>query len=195
MAHLPVFVVIDEDVFHGELFRAGAERVRRGEAFREERPELAAEGVRFDDRRAGCGQGGRRFFRRGEAERPERAGEAFFEGPRRAFGNEFSLLEESYDVAVFRFIHEMGGHKDSGPAAGNEAGEEVPEEAPRCGIDGGGGLVENEELRLVEDGAGQGEALPLAAGEAARLDAAAVSEVHQGKGFLDFSSRRAPERP
>ena len=70
---------------------------------------------------------------------------------------------------------------DQAGAAVHEPFERFVDEALALGIEGGGGLVEQENARIGEDGAGDGDALALAAGElgAARADEGFVT-LRQG---------------
>ena len=64
------------------------------------------------------------------------------------------------------------GDDDTG-AVFHEASEGVLDEFFRLGVEGGGGFVEDEDGGVFEDGAGDGDALALAAGE---FDAAFASK-------------------
>ncbi|MPM96558.1 hypothetical protein SDC9_143722 [bioreactor metagenome] len=65
---------------------------------------------------------------------------------------------------MFRLVHEVGGDHNGGTLRG-EIIDDVPEEQARLGVDAARRLVEKEYLRLVEDGAAEGEPLPPAARE------------------------------
>src|SRR5262245_30365111 len=74
---------------------------------------------------------------------------------------------------------------DEGGAAGEEIGHGSLNKLLAFGVEVAGGFVEDEDLRVGEDGAGDGEALLLAAGE---LDAAFADErvVLLGKADDEF---------
>jgi hypothetical protein len=55
---------------------------------------------------------------------------------------------------------------DDAGAARDEVIERVLDEALAFGVEAGGGLVEDEDGGVLDDGAGDGEALALAAGKA-----------------------------
>src|SRR5687768_17341433 len=67
-------------------------------------------------------------------------------------------------MAALGLVHVVGGH-EYGDAFGGEAVDVVPEVAPRAGIDTRGGLVEQQQLGVVEHAGGKREALLPAAGE------------------------------
>ena len=54
---------------------------------------------------------------------------------------------------------------DEGGASVHQVGEGLLDEVLALRVEGGGGLVEDEDGGVVQDGAGDGEALLLAAGE------------------------------
>ena len=53
----------------------------------------------------------------------------------------------------------MGCHKNRDPLAG-KAADELPEMPPRDGVDAGGGLVQEKDLRSVKKRTGKRQALP-----------------------------------
>src|SRR2546430_1564899 len=67
---------------------------------------------------------------------------------------------------------------EHGPALGRDPVEELSEGARGGAIESGEGLIEQQELRLVQDRAGDRESLPHAAGEAGDAVGAAVGEAH-----------------
>ena len=66
--------------------------------------------------------------------------------------------------AALGLVHVVRGHEQRHPAS-RQLEEQVPQVAPRHGVDPGGGLVEKEELRFVNQSAGQRQALLPATGE------------------------------
>jgi len=54
---------------------------------------------------------------------------------------------------------------EKGDAVAGKLEEQIPELAPRDGVDAGSGLIEEKEFRLVQHGAAECEALFPAAGE------------------------------
>ena len=74
-----------------------------------------------------------------------------------------ALVEHEDLVAVYHG-GEPVGDDDAGPAPGGLV-EGAHDGGLGDGVEGGGGLVEDEDGRVLEDGAGDGHALLLAAGE------------------------------
>jgi len=64
---------------------------------------------------------------------------------------------------VLGLVHVVGGEKD-GLAQGPQAGDDLPGGAPGGGVKAGGGLVEEDELRVADQGEGEVQPPPLAAG-------------------------------
>src|SRR5438552_2938909 len=79
---------------------------------------------------------------------------------------EVGVVEVGGGGAAFGVVHVVGGVEE-GDAAVGEVEEEVPELAACDGVDAGGGFVEEDDVGLVDEGAGEGEALLPAAGERA----------------------------
>ena len=67
-------------------------------------------------------------------------------------------------VAALRFVHVVGGD-ENGEATGGEVMDLVPEVAPRLGVDAGGRLVEQEQLRVGQRAGAEREPLLPAAGQ------------------------------
>ena len=77
-------------------------------------------------------------------------------------------------MTALGLVHVMGGDQH-GDALGGELVDLVPELAPRLGIDAGGRLVEQQQLRLRQDaGAERQPLLPAARQFAGKLVGAAV---------------------
>ena len=75
----------------------------------------------------------------------------------------------------------MGDHDDE--AVVGDFGEQVHDLDARLGIERAGGLVGKEDFRVVDEGAGDGDALHLAAGKLARLLVDVVGKPHLPQGF------------
>ena len=87
---------------------------------------------------------------------------------RRALGHDLRLVHHHEVVAqLLRLVHVVGGDDERRPAA-LQLVEPLPEEVPRLRVEAGGRLVEDDELRLVDERAGDREAPLHAAGQ--RLD-------------------------
>ena len=89
----------------------------------------------------------------------------------------------------------MGDEDDGGGFLGDEGVEARLDLGLGLGVEGGGGLVEEEDFRVPEEGAGDGDALLLAAGDAdaALADASvvAVGEVDDEPGQREVSGERS----
>lgn len=100
-----------------------------------------------------------------------------------AADDEFGEVDVADVAAAFGFVHVMGGDEE-GHAEAGELEEEVPEFAAGDGVDAGGGFVEEEDLGLVHEGAGHGEALAPAAGEEGGAAVEVGLEVGEGDEFF-----------
>ena len=80
----------------------------------------------------------------------------------------------------FGLFHVMGGQDDRFAALAR-ALDEGPEGVAGLGVEAGGRLVEEEDLGVVDQGGGEGDALLLAAGEGAEEGAGAVGEIDAGE--------------
>ena len=100
--------------------------------------------------------------------RPDRA-EHLLDG---ALGDHPAVGDVADAVAALGLVHVVGGD-EHGHAVGGQPVDLVPELAPRLGVDAGGRLVEQEELRRVHDAGGERQALlPAARQRAGELPAA-----------------------
>ena len=74
-----------------------------------------------------------------------------------------AVIHDGHPVAQpLGFFHVVGGEQD-GAAGGLEALDQAPELPPGLGVEPGGGLVEEEELGVADQGAGECQPLLLAA--------------------------------
>jgi hypothetical protein len=106
------------------------------------------------------------------------------EGGRGVQRDELAVDHEADAVAVLGFVEVVGGDED-GRAGADELADEAPEGAAGGRVDARGGLVEEDEGRLVDEGAGEGEALADAAREVAGEDVLAVGEAGDVEGVGD----------
>ena len=98
-------------------------------------------------------------------------------------------------VAALGLVHVVG-RDQHGQAAGGELVDLVPELAPRLGIDAGGRLVEEQELRLVHDAGGERQPLLPAAGQRAGELVLAVGQAELRQRPVDmFGARRQVVEP
>jgi hypothetical protein len=77
----------------------------------------------------------------------------------------------------------VGSHEDGGAEFGGDAAEEVEDEGSGGGVEVAGGFVGEEEGRVVGEGAGDGDALLLAAGELVREAGGLRVEADPGEAF------------
>ena len=92
---------------------------------------------------------------------------------RAALHHDAPLRQIDDALAALGFVHVVGRDQRR-QALDRHVVDEVPELAPRLGVDAGGRLVEQQQLRLVQHAGGEREALLPAAGELARQLVAAV---------------------
>ena len=121
------------------------------------------------------------------------AGNSFEQRPH--FGEALGGIGAVEDRAAFFKQYDAGGGleafgevvgADDDGAAGLVAGSQPAVHAgARRSVEAGGGFVEQQNVRLVEPGAGEREALLEAAGEAAGLACGAVFEAHLRQNFCD----------
>ena len=90
---------------------------------------------------------------------------------------ELPLIEQRDSRAALRFVEVRRGHQD-GDASGQELRQQLPELAPRDGIDAGRGLVEQNHARLVNQSASERELLFHAAGQAVGEPFAKGGQLH-----------------
>ena len=90
--------------------------------------------------------------------------------------------------AALRLVHVVGRDQD-GQAVARHVVDQVPELAPRLGVDAGGRLVEQQQLRLVQHAGGERQPLLPAAGQ---LPGELVAPVGQAHALDDRRDRLAP---
>src|SRR5579872_2056220 len=103
---------------------------------------------------------------------------------RAALHNNASAGEVHDAIAALRFVHVMGRHK-YGQAFARHIMNQVPEFAPRLGVDAGGRLVEQQQFRLVQHAGGQGKTLLPPAGELSRQLVAPIEKPHSRHDIVD----------
>jgi hypothetical protein len=77
------------------------------------------------------------------------------------------------------------GRKDDGLALGGQPADLLPEQVPGCDIEGGRGLVEEQQIRVTGDGEREVEPLLLAAGELTDPVVALLQQVGAAQDVLD----------
>ena len=81
-----------------------------------------------------------------------------------ADGDQLRLVDVADAATTLGLVHVMRGDEE-GDAFAGELKEQVPERAARYRVDAGGGLIEEDNLGRVDDGAGKSEALLPSTGE------------------------------
>ena len=84
---------------------------------------------------------------------------------RRALGDERPVEDEGQAVALLGLVHVVRRHEHRHAPLRGELVDQVPEEPPAAGVDAARRLVEEEQLRLVQERGGERHALPLAGRE------------------------------
>ena len=74
-------------------------------------------------------------------------------------GDDFSEVDHGESVAVFGFVHVVGGEQEGDSEFTGEEADDFPESFAGEGIDAAGGFVEEEDVGQVDHGAGEAEAL------------------------------------
>ena len=72
----------------------------------------------------------------------------------------------------------MGDDDDGAVGGAGDVAEQIEDDLAVVGVERGGGLIADDQRRLVDQGAGDGDALLLAAGEFARAFAPARADAH-----------------
>ncbi len=84
---------------------------------------------------------------------------------RRAQGDDLAVIDHGHAIAQpFGLVHVMRGQKD-GAALRTKTVDQVPQLPARLRVEARRRLVEHEQVRIANEGAGHGEALLLAAGQ------------------------------
>jgi len=92
---------------------------------------------------------------------------AFGGGVQIAGADDFAVLDEDHGIAGdFDFAEKMRVEKNSGAALSLVA-DDVADEAAAHGVEAGGGFVEEDEIRFVDESLGEADALHHALGKAA----------------------------
>ena len=130
-----------------------------------------------------------------ERDLEEAAGERALQLGRAARGDEPAVEDEGEAVALLGLVHVVRRDEDGHAALGRELVDEVPEEAPALRVDAAGRLVEEEELRLVEERRGERDALALAGREVLRELAEERLEAKARGELADTLGEAERERP
>ena len=107
----------------------------------------------------------------------------------RTGGDDLAVVHRHQPVEALRFVHIGGGDNDAHlrPARADRV-DEVPELAAREGIDAGGRLVEDEKVRVVDEGAAEAQLLLHAAGQFARGTRFELLQARRGQKLVDLGA-------
>lgn len=95
------------------------------------------------------------------------------------------MADDAEAVAeVFGLVHHVGGEEDAFSGAA-EFGDGFLDVLGGDGVEAGGGFVEDDDGGVVDDGAGEGDALFHAGGEAVVGAVGVFGDVEEGEGGLD----------
>ena len=98
--------------------------------------------------------------------------------------NPLPVVHDGHTVAEpLGFFHIVGGEQN-GSTCGLQSFYQAPELPPRLRIEAGGRLVQEEQLRVAHQRAGQGEPLLLSSREAAHAGPRFLSQLHHGDDLL-----------
>ena len=100
-----------------------------------------------------------------------------FEGGGGVFDEDLAVVDDGDAVAEFVGLFHVVGGEDDGDAFLAEAADGVPHGDAALRVEAGAGLVEEEDLGAVGDGAGDLDALGEAAGELGGVGLGALGEV------------------
>ena len=103
----------------------------------------------------------------------------------RAAGQQLPLVDQGQAVAPLGFVQVGGGDEDRDPLP-QQLVKDPPEVAARDGVHAVGRLVEEQDLRRVDQGAGQAELLLHPPGEIARQTLLEGREVAEGQQAVDL---------
>src|SRR5699024_3346052 len=94
-----------------------------------------------------------------------------------AVGDHAAAVHDHHTGGLALGLLEVVGGEDDGPPGGGYAPHLVPEGAPGADVHADGGLVQQQHLRVAEQGDGEADPLRLAAGEGAHLPLHQVGDV------------------
>ena len=110
----------------------------------------------------------------------------------RAQRYEIAFIQDRQPVATFGFFHQVRGDDDGDMLLIAEDLEILPKVAPGAGIETGGGLVEKQNFRMMEQAFGELDAALHAAGESFYAIAGAVEQSDAGKNLVDAGFEFGP---
>lgn len=102
-----------------------------------------------------------------------------------AFGQDVAAVHDDEAVAeVGSLVHVVGGEEHGDSLCAQHA-QFLPDEMASLRVEAGGGLIENKDLGLVDQGAGDDEAPLHATGEVADGGVGLFGELEEGEAFGD----------
>jgi hypothetical protein len=113
---------------------------------------------------------------------------------RRADGQHLARVLDHDAVAVLGFFHEVRGDDDGGAAFGQRR-DAAPELAARQRVGAAGGLVQEQDLGLVQQAGGHGQALLVAAGQLAAGRVEFMGQVELPQHGVHAFAHSCPRRP
>jgi hypothetical protein len=182
----------DEDVFEGG-FAEGDGADKAGEGFDELGDELVP-AIALDAERVVDGDGFDLEFIAdgalegggvGGGEGDDVSTDLFFEGGGGAGGDELAVIEDGEAVAVFGFVHEVGGDEDGDAIALADFQEVFPEVDAGTGVEAGAGFIEQQDARAVEQAFGELDAPAHAAAESADVFARALGKTDAAQHLIN----------
>ena len=111
-----------------------------------------------------------------------------------AFEEDPALVDQGHAVAALGLVEVAGGDDHGDMLLGHQVVEDQPQVSPRDGIDAGRRLVEDQDSRVVDERAAQGQFLLHAAGELAGQPFLKVRQIGHGQELLGppAGQRRGP---
>ena len=103
----------------------------------------------------------------------------------RAIGDDFPAVDDCHPVAAFRFFHQVGGEENGHALLISQPIKRFPEIDPRTGIESGGGFVEEQNLRPMEQALGDFDPALQTAGERFDEVARTIVEVELEQKTID----------
>ena len=108
-------------------------------------------------------------------------------------GQDLARVHRHQEIEAGRLLHVGGGHQHAQiRAALTQAVHQFPEAAPGQGVHAGGGLVEDQQVRLVDEGAAQAQLLLHTAGQ---IHGGAIGEGGEARRLGQLGDARGPGRP
>ena len=114
---------------------------------------------------------------------------------RRAVRDDLAVEDHHEAIALLRFVHVVRGDEHGHAAIGGQLVNQVPEHAPSARIDAAGGLVEEQQLRLVQQRRRERDALAQSRRQSAGQHAQRLLELQPRGEFRDPLFERVVRQP